>query len=154
MVWFRFIVFNAIFNNISVIWWQSVLLVEETGLPRENLRSFENDWEGHLANWRGRFFLHTKPATVFLYIVVNIEKSHIISFNKLYIMYSKSLSSCTNYYWVSPIKIKLKTNISTGFTCDIFCVCLVLTQNLINPIFPIPTNHLASSVFVLYWPRT
>jgi hypothetical protein len=31
-----FMVFNATFNNISVISWQSVLLVEETGDPREN----------------------------------------------------------------------------------------------------------------------
>ena len=29
-------VFNATFNNISVISWESVLLVEETGLPGEN----------------------------------------------------------------------------------------------------------------------
>ena len=29
-------VFNATFNNISVILWRSVLLVEETGEPREN----------------------------------------------------------------------------------------------------------------------
>jgi hypothetical protein len=29
-------VFNATFNNISVISWQSVLLVKETGVPREN----------------------------------------------------------------------------------------------------------------------
>ena len=28
--------FNAIFNNISFISWQSVLLVEETGVPGEN----------------------------------------------------------------------------------------------------------------------
>ena len=28
--------FNATFNNISVISWQSVLLVEEIGEPREN----------------------------------------------------------------------------------------------------------------------
>jgi hypothetical protein len=28
-------VFNAIFNNIFVISWQSVLLVEETGVPGE-----------------------------------------------------------------------------------------------------------------------
>jgi hypothetical protein len=27
---------NATFNNISVILWQSVLLVEETGAPEEN----------------------------------------------------------------------------------------------------------------------
>jgi hypothetical protein len=29
-------VFNATFNNISVISWWSVLLVEETGVPEEN----------------------------------------------------------------------------------------------------------------------
>ena len=32
-------VFNATFNNISVIPWRSVLLVEEPELPRENHRS-------------------------------------------------------------------------------------------------------------------
>jgi hypothetical protein len=32
-------VFNATFNNISVISWQSVLLVEETGVLGENHRS-------------------------------------------------------------------------------------------------------------------
>ena len=31
-------VFNATFNTISVISWQSVLLVEETGGPGENHR--------------------------------------------------------------------------------------------------------------------
>jgi len=31
-------VFNATFNNISVISWQSVLLVNETGEPKENHR--------------------------------------------------------------------------------------------------------------------
>ena len=32
-------VFNTTFNNISVISWQSVLLVEETGVPGENHKS-------------------------------------------------------------------------------------------------------------------
>jgi hypothetical protein len=32
-------VFNATFNNISVLSWRSVLLVEETGGPGENHRS-------------------------------------------------------------------------------------------------------------------
>ena len=36
MVWFRFKVFNAIFINISVISLQSVLLLEEIGVPEEN----------------------------------------------------------------------------------------------------------------------
>jgi hypothetical protein len=34
LVWFM--VFNATFNNISVISWRSVLLAEETGVPGEN----------------------------------------------------------------------------------------------------------------------
>jgi len=34
LVWFM--VLNATFNNISVISWPSVLLVEKTGVPGEN----------------------------------------------------------------------------------------------------------------------
>jgi len=33
---FGFMVFDSTFNNISIISWRSVLLVEETGWPREN----------------------------------------------------------------------------------------------------------------------
>jgi hypothetical protein len=35
-------VFNATFNNISVISWWPVLLVEETGVPGENHRPARN----------------------------------------------------------------------------------------------------------------
>ena len=35
-----FMVLNATFNNISVILWRSVLLLEETGVPGENHRPF------------------------------------------------------------------------------------------------------------------
>jgi hypothetical protein len=35
-------VFNATFNNISVILWQSVLLVEETLITGENHRPVES----------------------------------------------------------------------------------------------------------------
>jgi hypothetical protein len=34
----RVMVFNATFNNISVISWRPVLLMEETGVPGENHR--------------------------------------------------------------------------------------------------------------------
>ena len=34
--WVMVMVFNATFNNISVILWRSVLLVEETGVRGEN----------------------------------------------------------------------------------------------------------------------
>jgi hypothetical protein len=36
--WVRVMMFNATFNNISVISWRSVLLVEETRVPGENHR--------------------------------------------------------------------------------------------------------------------
>jgi hypothetical protein len=38
-------VFNATFNNISVIFWQSVLLVEESGVPGENHRPVASHWQ-------------------------------------------------------------------------------------------------------------
>jgi hypothetical protein len=38
-------VFNATFKNISVISWQSILLVDETGVPRENHRPVAKHWQ-------------------------------------------------------------------------------------------------------------
>jgi hypothetical protein len=38
-------VFNATFNNISVICWWSVLLVKETGVPRENHQPVASHWQ-------------------------------------------------------------------------------------------------------------
>jgi hypothetical protein len=34
--WIKVIVFNATFNNISATSWRSDLMVEKTGVPREN----------------------------------------------------------------------------------------------------------------------
>ena len=40
--------FNATFNKLSVIWWRSVLLMEETGVPGENimLSRVHHSWAG------------------------------------------------------------------------------------------------------------
>ena len=43
MVWF--IVFNTTFKPISVISWQPVLMMEETGVPRENHWPVTNHWQ-------------------------------------------------------------------------------------------------------------
>jgi hypothetical protein len=40
LVWFRFMVFKVIFNNISVKSWLSVFLVEETGVREENNNNY------------------------------------------------------------------------------------------------------------------
>jgi hypothetical protein len=50
MVWF--IVFNATFNNISVISWRSVFLVVETGVPEENPLSHVTDNFYHIMLYR------------------------------------------------------------------------------------------------------
>jgi hypothetical protein len=42
---FRYIVFKATFNNISVILWQSVLFVKETGVPGENYWPATSHWQ-------------------------------------------------------------------------------------------------------------
>ena len=41
----RLMMVNATFNNISVISWRSVLLVEETGVPGENHRPVASHWQ-------------------------------------------------------------------------------------------------------------
>ena len=43
--WFVFMVFNAIFNTISVVSWRSVLLVEETGVFGENYLPAASYWQ-------------------------------------------------------------------------------------------------------------
>ena len=43
-------VLNATFNNISVISWQSVLLVEDTGVPGENHRPVASHWQNSSHN--------------------------------------------------------------------------------------------------------
>ena len=69
---FGFMVFNATFNNISVIIsWRSVLLVVETGVPRENHRPVACPWltfqvmlyRVHLA-WTG-FELRTTSVVIY-----------------------------------------------------------------------------------------
>ena len=50
-IWVRVMVFNATFNNISVIYtaetprWSSVLLLEETGVPGENHPPVASHWQ-------------------------------------------------------------------------------------------------------------
>jgi hypothetical protein len=49
-IMFFFMVHNATFNNISVISWQSVLLVEETGVPGDNHWPVASHWQTSLHN--------------------------------------------------------------------------------------------------------
>jgi len=43
-------VFNTTFNNILIISWRSVLLMEESGVPGENLRPAASQWQTSVYN--------------------------------------------------------------------------------------------------------
>jgi hypothetical protein len=53
-------VFNTTFNNISIISWWSVLLVEETGGPWENHRPVASQWQNSC-----HIMLYTSPWSWF-----------------------------------------------------------------------------------------
>ena len=76
LVWFGYMVFNATSNNISVISWQSVLLVEETGVPGENHRP--------VASFRDiMLFYIILPNHVILcqyFVIIDIKETPPISF--------------------------------------------------------------------------
>jgi hypothetical protein len=65
--WFGFMVFNATFNNVSVISWRSVLLVEETGGPGENHRPVAS-----MGDW-GNTSRRQKSTSYFPYIMYNTK---------------------------------------------------------------------------------
>ena len=78
-------VFNATFNNISVISWRSDSLVEETGVPEENHRLVANHWKAlshnvvHLALVSCRTPLKNKEIFILIAVLeqpeANINKS-------------------------------------------------------------------------------
>ena len=80
-VWARVMVDNATFNNISVISWRSVFLVEETRVPRENHRSVASDW-------------HTLSH--------NIVSSTGFELTKLVVIGTDCIGSCKSNYHTVP----------------------------------------------------
>jgi hypothetical protein len=44
-IWVRIIVINSPFDNISVISWRSVVLVDETGVPGEKYQLVASNWQ-------------------------------------------------------------------------------------------------------------
>jgi hypothetical protein len=75
-------VFNVTFNNISVISWQSVLLVEETGVPgekpptcRKSLTNFITlfciEKYTNLKAWREYFFQLSKFVNIILLLCMS-----------------------------------------------------------------------------------
>jgi hypothetical protein len=56
------VMFNTTFNNISVIMWRSVLLMEETRVPRENHQPVASQWQTLSHNVVLRTLLHERDS--------------------------------------------------------------------------------------------
>jgi hypothetical protein len=83
---YGFMVFNAIFNNISVILWRSVLLVEETGVL------WENHWPV-ASHWQTWSRIRNRNAIIFN---ISIVVCRLTSFTCLY--KQGLLDSCTEVH--------------------------------------------------------
>jgi hypothetical protein len=70
----RVMVFNATFSNISVILWRSVLLVEETGVPRRKPLNYRMSPTSYFLCWV-LFFRCKSPNAVFFLRSDDIVKS-------------------------------------------------------------------------------
>jgi len=92
-------VFNATFDNISVISWRWVLLVEETGVPGENHRIVASHWQTLYTSPWPRFELTT--STVISTDCISSCKSnyHTITTTTASVMYRRLL-----YFWFIPNK--------------------------------------------------
>jgi hypothetical protein len=58
--------FNTTFNNITAIWWRSVLLMEETGIPGENHRPVANHWTVVFSGYSDSLLSGSESVQVFI----------------------------------------------------------------------------------------
>ena len=96
-------VLNATFNNISVISWQSILLVEENGGPGENHRPTANNWQTFSHNVVSEYISTWAGFELITLVLLAFEPpypcfSKIVKINKRYkhedIRSSQSISTC------------------------------------------------------------
>ena len=101
----RVMVFNATFNNISVISWQSALLVEETRVPGENHRPVASHWQ----TWSHNFASSTpSPWTGFeltTLVVIGADCTCSSKYNTFIRSWSRRLVSGDYYLYTRWIKL-------------------------------------------------
>ena len=116
-------VFNATFNNISVISWRSVLLMGETRIPGENRRPVVSHWQT-LSITQCRIE-YTSPWTVF-------------KLTTLVVIGTDCIGSCiSNYHTIPTITALSKTTglchpCHNNFAINIFKLALLRKHAPIN----------------------
>jgi hypothetical protein len=95
-----FMVLNATFNNISVISWWSVLLVDETGVPGENHRPVASHWQTLSNNVVSSTYFHFEDLCInwFLHLL-NIKQMQVFISSRRDI-FSLSWMSGNYLFWL------------------------------------------------------
>jgi hypothetical protein len=125
-------VFHTTFNNISAISWQSVLMVEESGVPRENHRSAASHWQTLSHNVVSR--IHTQQVGVDL-IITNKQHS-----------YYKTLEGAI--YVIVEIEGRWKRFLLSWNVLNMYCTYIVSISLIhVNPIGDVMVRPLASSLY-------
>jgi hypothetical protein len=130
-------VFNATFNNISVISWRSVVLVEETGIHRENHRPTANvlsikHWSMLLMpdSWRSYdyWFNSYKHITPFYFAFIYRESPKFP-----YRDHDRMVIGFTKHIWLGLVDVFLNKqfvfrSVPKLYSFDLFLFCLKQTS--------------------------
>ena len=132
-------VFNATFNNISDISWQSVLLVGETGLPGENHRPVVSHWQTlyHIMFYR----VHLTRAGFELTTLVVIGTDCICSYKSNYHTFVIATTAPVQIYYRILIK-SININILSNF----LSLFIVRPKEIMTSIFICCSSTIFSNV--------
>jgi hypothetical protein len=102
-----FMVFNATFNNISVISWRWVLLIEEIGVPGENHLPVSSYWQTLSPNVVSSTPRHERGSNSQLLVVIGIDC--ICSCKTIYHPITTTTTPRTMYYPIAKKETKART---------------------------------------------
>ena len=118
----RIMVFNATSNNISVIPWQSILLLEETGISRENHWPVASHWQNfyHIMLYRVHIAWAGFKLTTSVVIGTDCKGSYKYNYHTIMAMIIKDTQLMFEIL-VNILRKKLGLSISSSSHVSCFC---------------------------------
>jgi hypothetical protein len=122
----RVMVLNATLNNISVILWWSVLLVEETGVHGENNRPLASRWQTLSHNVVSSTPHHHNITEILLRVALNTMKpNQTLSTNWLWCIYQINIQEKKLFSFIYPILLIEQWNMHNMYIVLMFCIDIV-----------------------------
>ena len=125
---FRFMVFNATFNNISVISWRSVLLMKETGVPGENHRPVASYWQTLSHNVVSSSLRHELLELFMWILVIQLGRSLLSKRSsdlQKYTINKKISNNFKQHAFSISVPLVRDNHIRTTIRCNFIYICMV-----------------------------